>query len=231
MKTLSTFEDWIREAESAPLLPFAEDPFALAAASYRYWVTGRGTRWRELNEAEVEGQDRERGSEMRRYYAGRLLWHRLRDTSGQPLSEFRQKLAGLIEGTYQLRHKDLGLLYRLPYFYAEDLAHDRIFGDPGVRNTRQQKHEALMDVTAKLELQEQVLISRRGRDLMQYWLRSDRADRPLAIVVAMDNPVRSLLESVLQRGPVMLTANWHPQYMRGYHRGQSYYQLGQFKLA
>lgn len=226
LKELSTFDDWVSAAEKS-VVKLNEDPFALAAASYRYWVEGKG-RYRGFDTVEVQQQDRHRGNEMRCYYRGRLVFSQLRSTSPNPVSEFRQKLWGLCEGTIDLQQKDIGLLYRLPYFYAEDLAHDRIFLDLPSYTVI---HTVAHDVTETFELQQQVLISRRSRDVHQYWLRTSATSVPCQISIAADNGLRPLLESVLHRGPVALRANWHPQYMRGYHRGRAYYQLGNPVLA
>ena len=220
LSTVSTFDEWIEKANRS-IVTFKEDPFALSAASYRYWREGLG-RFRDFDTLEVTDQDRTEGNAMRLYYRGRLVFGQLKNTSRQPVSEFRQKLWALCEGTGEITQNDIGLLYRLPYFYAEDQAHDRIFMDlPHYSMV----HQTIADREETFTLQESVLISRRSREVTQYWLRGQNTPVPCMIAVAQDNPLRPLLENLLARDSVRFRANWHPQYMRGYHRGRSYWQL------
>ena len=41
---------------------------------------------------------------------------------GRALTEYQQKTAEFLSGLYHLTTEELGLLYKLPYFYEEDLA-------------------------------------------------------------------------------------------------------------
>lgn len=202
-----------------------EDPFALSWASYRHWIQGAG-RWPSFDILDVKDTDREQGQAMRNYYRGRLTWNQLK--VGGELSSFRSRLAALVSGVDHFVESDLGVLYRLPYFWQEDQAHDRIFfGRPLCSQLPEQQH----NVDAELTLREAVLVSRRSRERTQFWFDSDATPLPVMLTVTEDNPLKSLLISMIDRAPLTLRANWRPVHMRGYHREHVYYDITMPRLV
>jgi hypothetical protein len=136
---------------------------------------------------------------------------------------------GMIESTYQITQSDLGILYRIPYFYQEDTAHDAIFADLP-------NYEIIRTLGENIEetfvLMQQVPVMRKARDTVQYWLRAEKTIVPCMTVIDSKNMLKPLLDSVLNRGPVQLRANWHPKLLWG-GQGQDrmYYQLARIELA
>ena len=112
------WDDFLKSngAAESPIV-FKDDPIAMACASYRLSQQG-GFAWLDLHAATVEPQDRETAVAIRKYYADRLLITALK--SNGVVSEFRRKLYGVVTDNYQVKKSEEGLLYRLPYFYAED---------------------------------------------------------------------------------------------------------------
>jgi hypothetical protein len=81
------------------------------------------------------------------------------------------------------------------------------------------------DMVVNLEPICNVLVSRRTRERTQYWFNIDGTPVPGMLAVAEDNPLKSLLTSVLNRSLVKLQVHLRPVQMRGYHRDCVYYDL------
>jgi len=205
-------------------LTLNEDPFALSWASYRYWTQGLG-RWPSFDILEVQDTDRTKGQAMRSYYHGRLVWDQIKKS--RPLSDFRARLSELLRGTDSMVESDLGILYRLPYFWVEDQCHDRVFDHRPRMSVLPTRHN---DRTLDLELIDSVLISRRSRERTQYWFDVSGTSVPAMLTVTEDNPLKSLLNSVLNQPKIKFLADLRPVQMRGYHRDRVYYDLMQPRL-
>lgn len=224
VRNVSLADSWLetlrdpRRGNTKPLT-LNEDPLALSWASYRHWIMGGG-RWPSFDILEVQDVDRRQGQAMRSYYRGRLTWQQLKNR--HELSSFRSRLAALLIDQEPLVEGDLGILYRLPYFWIEDQAHDRVFANRPVLSVLPVKHQ---DIETQLTLIETVLVSRRSRERIQFWFESDTGSVPVMLTVTEDNPLKTLLISLLDRGPVALRATLQPVHMRGYHREHVYYDL------
>jgi len=148
--------------------------------------------------------DRTLAQQIRAYYRGKLVLRALRHK--QPLTKFQQALYDMLEhDQYQNQH--IGMLYRLPYFYAEDTAHENLRAQcPSVDVLSKRLHRQLeqRDVYELTPLQ-QVLRSRRQGETMEYWFRNARGE---AVVwfVSFRNPLRSMVDALWRRGPVEISA-------------------------
>lgn len=208
---------------------FVDDPIALACASYRIWQT-TGTRWASLDrDLQIEPEDRVQATAIRRYYLDSMTMSALRGKSG--MSEFRKKLYGILLGTHQIQTADLGILYRLPYFYNEDTTIDRVF----------ENHEQLAvpfrDIVSAIEsvktfsLREKMLRSRRSAEYYHYWLRSTEDDFVYCFVVKSDNPLISIVDSMfVKREQTTVRCSLHVKQLR-YRQEQLYYQLAGVELV
>lgn len=213
----------------AKIVQFEDDPIALSCASYRLGQAGYG-QYHDFDMMKPEPEDRQQALNIRNYYRAKITWQMLKNTNEQrPVSEFRRKLMGIIENNYDITQSDLGILYRIPYFYQEDTEHDAIFADlPQYEIIR----TLGKDIEETFVLTRQVSVMRRSRDTMQYWLRAEKTIVPCMIVIDSKNTLKPLLDSVLSRGPVRLEANWYPKKLwGGQGRDREYYQLGSVRLA
>ncbi len=218
------FKAVFKTPDPEPDMTFADDPVALAWASYRAYLNSPAVRWADFDTVVVTAEDRAQAQEIRSYYAGRILMDAMK--SKQPMSEFRKKLYGLLIGKTGLKKKDIGLLYRLPYFYVEDTALDQV-----IAQTESPKSALAQDTIAgTFNLIQRVQVSRRSMESVQFWLRHHKKTAPFMIAVKADNPMLPLLESILERGlPIIATA--HFKIHRGYHRNRGFYQLGNVELV
>lgn len=218
---IKAFDHLKLETKPSPIV-FKDDPVAMACASHRLWLAG-GTRWIELEEAKITEEDRVKSAEIRKYYADRILITMLKN---KQVSTFRRKLYGVVTNSIQLDKADVGLLHRLPYFYDEDLATDRVVAQTQAVTERWETQR----VTAEFSVIEKVLKSRRAGDYTQFWLRSNQSTAPFMMVIKQDNPYHRLINGVLSR-PVTLSGWAHTKYHSGHHRGKGYFYLADIEIV
>lgn len=216
--------DWSTPKKTAKLVTFKEDPVALSCASYRLWKTG-GPRWSDINFAPVSEEDRVTAAQLKKYYRERLVIDALKHgTNGR--SEFRNKLAKLVVDELQFTDQEIGMLYRLPYFYEEDCALDRVVAQTETAEENFRGHKQ----TATYTLIEKVFRSRRSGDYYNYWLASDVDKAAYYVTIKDDNSMRPLFESVIQR-PVRAESMIYTKTYQGYHRSRMYYAMANFVLV
>ena len=229
MTTQDLTIDWTDGLEVVSKMPepdmtFKDDPVALAWAGYRLYLVNPANRWADFADVEVTAEDRSKAQEIRSYYTGRILMDTMK--SKQPMSEFRKKLYGLLIGKTGLKKKDIGLLYRLPYFYVEDTDLDQVIAQTEAPTTAL----AQAPVTGTFNLIKRIQVSRRSTESVQFWLRHHKKTVPFLIAVKADNPLLPLLQNILERSlPISATA--HFKIHRGYHRNRGFYQLSNVELA
>lgn len=234
----SILDDWLTEldqpstnVQKTPIkLNLGDDPIALAWASYLvYCATNGGQRWYDLGKVKADAECIAKAEEIRKYYRDRIMLQTLSNL--WPQSEYRKRLYEILNGATDIYESDLGLLYRLPYFYVEDTALDRVIEqtNPHIDSA---KSSSLLgeESVAEYTLLERVLQSRKRQEVVQFWLKSS-ADSSLYMIACLsNNPMLHLLESVLKR-PVALKSWIYAKEHRGYHQGKQYFQLGSVKVV
>lgn len=222
-----TFDDDLETAWAPktpePDMEFHDDPVALTCASYRTFLE-TSIRWTDLTDVTVTDQDREQAAHIRKYYSDRILLAAV--AAKGEMTEFRRKLYGLLIGQTGLKKRDIGLLYRLPYFYAEDTAMDHVMEQTETVSDLIRPQE----VAGNFQVIRRIQVSRRSGESVQLWLKKDSSRVPYMIASKLDNPFLTLVESVLKQ-PTALKAFAHLKHHRGHYRNRLYYQLGNLELA
>ena len=106
---------------------------------------------------------------------------------------------GIIEDSHELTENDLGIVYRVPYFYVEDTEHDAIFDrlpDYEIVKTLGQNIEATLTLVQKIE------VLRRAYENTEYWFKLSNSVVPCMIVIENKNKLRPLFESKIGRAHV-----------------------------
>lgn len=197
-----------------------QDPLAAAVAAWRRAVdTNYRVRWPSLESQEPLDQDHDLARQIRRYYLGKISMSALR--AMRPLTDFQQALYHMLD-TQRYQQGHLGMLYRLPYFYAEDQAHQEL------QISMQSADYQLGQRDTVLSAQRRVLRSRRRREVMEYWW-SDSDHRAIQWPVRLDNPLRSMVDALFEQGQVHL--RFHGRVMSLEHTGWRYLQIESPELA
>jgi hypothetical protein len=193
-----------------------DEPVARACASYRLWQQ-HGTMWTDLDTVTVTEQDRVQAHKLKRYYRESMTLQALRGRN-QSQSEFRRKLGALVTDQLRITKTEIGLLHRLPYFYHEDLALDRVVA------MTQESQLTTREFTGTFYLAESVLRSRRSQTSQQYWLTCDQDPGAFVLTVAQDNPLKPMWQSLIQK-PRQLRITVYPRQFPGYRSNRTYYQI------
>jgi hypothetical protein len=111
------------DLSGSPRASFADDPLALSCASYRIYKNDPARRFVNIDTVKATQEDRNQAQTIRSHYSN---VYTMKVLKGRSLTEYQQKTAEFLSGLYHLTTKELGLLYKLPYFYEEDLALDMV---------------------------------------------------------------------------------------------------------
>jgi len=236
MQLSSILNDWLDENSNftepespKKTLTFKQDPIACACASYRIWKENPVRRWSDLDSVVVWQDDIEQAQALRRYYRERLVMSALKKRNGN-ISEFRRKLGALVTDQLELTKNELGLLYRLPYFYAEDQDIDYV-----VENTANSSEIApvladFQPMTMTFRPLRKIFRSRRSGETNQYWWTADSGGVPFSLSVRVDNPLMGMIDSLFDREQVTLQSRVKPTTFRGYYPDCWHYQLYDVRL-
>jgi len=146
----------------APPAMFYDDPLALSCASWRMFKEEPERRWTNIDVVKATQEDRTMAQQIRDYYNQRYTMQVLK---GRPLTEYQQKAAQFLIGLHQLNTDELGLLYKLPYFYIEDTGIDSI-----VNTTASYEKPLNRDhVEYTLTPVKEIFRTRKGGETVQFW--------------------------------------------------------------
>lgn len=219
-----TVDDWLEtlnkasKAESEPIT-FKDDPVTLSCASHRAWKENFANRWLDLGAVVPNEQDRITAESLKAYYRRRMTWQALK--TGQGTTSLRRKIGAIASGTHSYTKEDIGLLHRLPYFYTEDLAQDRVFEVTQDADTSFGSAE----FCGTLRPLERVLRSRRIGEYIDFYWVSDQSTAPYMLVVKADNPLISIIEALFRQPETKIKAQIYTKHPRGYYHNRMYYQL------
>ena len=141
------------------------------------------------------------------------------------MSEFRRKLYGFVANDTPIAVKDIGLLYRLPYFYDEDLGLDYV-----AEHTESVTSSVDTRIQVCLRPLKTILRSRRSVDCVQFWMTSDHSPCAYLLTIRSTDQYQRLLTNLLQK-PVTVDARLYPKPFRGYHQGRFYYLVNDIQLV
>lgn len=215
-----TVDDWLGslKVESEPIT-FKDDPVVLACASYRAWQSNFANRWLDFGAVVPDEQDRAMAESLKAYYRRRMIWQALKTSQGT--TALRRKIGAIASDAHRYTKDDIGLLHRLPYFYTEDLAQDRVFAVTQDADTSFGSAE----FRGTLRPLERVLRSRRIGEYIDFYWTSDQSTAPYMLVVKADNPLISIIEALFRQPEAKVKAQIYSKHPRGYYHDRMYYQL------
>lgn len=217
------FDAWMKNNPKKPPEPLVlkDDPVTLAMASYRIW-TETGARWSDLADVTVTSDDRVSAEVLRKYYARQMTIDALK---GEGLrTTFRKKLYAIATRCHEYTKEDIGLLHRLPYFYEEDIALDKL-----VTEFKSAESSPPREISGVFLLHKKMLRSRRNGEYYHYWLAKEGSPCLYKLVVKSDDTLRATVESLVEK-PREYTATAYSKSMQG-QRQFNYMQLGNLRLA
>jgi hypothetical protein len=192
------FETRLMKDPPPKLIALKDDPVVLACAAYRMYQENQRLRWLDFDQVVVWGEDREQAERLKAYYKNQFVettFKMLKNTNNRGLSPFRRKLYLLANNDLPITDREIGLLYRLPYFYAEDLALDEV-----MQSTESVAHHVpAHEQTLNLTLIKKVLRSRTAGESNQYWFKDQSNSHAYMLSVKTDNVLANLFDSMAHK--------------------------------
>lgn len=213
MKTISTlFDDttvFLREHEKEQAqrdrrpLTEKQDPLALSWAAYHVWENFPQRRWVDWADIEARDHDITMAEHTRRYYRDKIALRAL--SNNNALTAFQKDLYDICNGGI-LRECHRGMLYRLPYFYAEDVARQELrdlFKNRPAFDQRPVWSKHAEKVTMQLAPVMKIFKSRKNSEIMEYWFQETSCDHPVMWAIKYDNPLRSMVDNLFDESKFM----------------------------
>ncbi len=180
----------------SPKATFSDDPLALSCASWRIFKDMPERRWTNLDVVKAASEDRAMAQRIRDYYNQRYTMQALK---GRQLTEYQQKTAQFLSGLYHLTADELGLLYKLPYFYTEDCGIDSV-----VEST--QSYERSLNRTHNkyvLAPVKEIFRTRKSGEIVQFWYR-DQDQHAVLIQCRGTDPLLPMLRGLFSQPQIQV---------------------------
>jgi hypothetical protein len=222
---LDEFEDFDRRNYKEPppkLIKLPDDPVVLACASYRMYLENPRHRWLDFESVIIWQDDREQAEHLKAYYREQFketTFRMLKNVNHAGLSSFRRKLYQLVNGDLTITDKEIGLLYRLPYFYAEDLSLDSVAAVTKSVPEHLPAHKQVL----KLHLFKKILRSRSSKEINQFWFTEETNSHAYMIPISVDNVLENFFDSITYK-PLHIEATVFCKQMQG-SRDHTYFQI------
>lgn len=144
-----------------------EDPVALGCAAYRLWdFKSSNPRFTNFSFIKTTPEDYQLAKEIKSYYIKRLTLKKLKYGKLTPFAEDLYNLVSEKDSIDEVRKK-VGMIYRLPYFYQEDL--DRDYLTEYFRNQTLNYGPVSRHETRRLFPVKKIFRSRRDGEKLEYW--------------------------------------------------------------
>lgn len=182
---------------AAPRATFMDDPLALSCASYRIYQNEPARRFTNIDTVKATAEDRVHAQAIRDYYNQRYTMKALK---GQRLTDYQQKAAQFLSGLYHLTVEEVGMLYKLPYFYDEDLAVEDIV-----------KHTVSYDNTTVAVEQELTLtpykkihVTRKGASDFIHYYYQDQNQQAVVIMCPLTDRFKPMIEGLFNQASIRI---------------------------
>lgn len=216
-----------QKPKEVPEAVFSDDPLALSVTSYLIWLKNPSRRWVPVSDVgRPTSEARAMAQEIRKYYLQR---NTMKALMGQQPTEFQSKMNGFLADTRPLKIDEQGLLYRIPYFYQEDLALDQIFEGASDLDEQSPPIFSMTTFTTLTPIRE-VLRSRKSGDYIQFWFHNTSGEC-CVYDVKSDNKLLSIFRSLFKQQELPISCLSKMERLRGSHIRTKYWRLSNLELV
>jgi hypothetical protein len=148
---------------------------------------------------------------------------------GKEFTKFQELMLGFLTDAKPLRRDELGMLYRLPYFYVEDQELETLFSTAtSIDLEKFPTHQCT--TTATIKPVKEILRSRRSSDYCQFWFKD--SDNVLFLLeVKSDNNLIKLFRNLFALPEMKVLASAVRNRPRGWSTTVSYWKMVSLELA
>lgn len=188
------FDSKYRDRESE----FKEDPLVLSVSlkDYMKKVEGYFSIEDPRVAENVTDEIRDKAEQIRKYYGKKYFWTNL--TNNRELSGFRSRVCYLLENRIRnCKEKDVGIYYKLPYFYEEDMIYDDFKKQYNTTDLPRINNNTRIPSKHRLNLKYIKTTSSRQqkRNINRYWFTD--SNYLYSIEITSDNPLLDLFNQVI----------------------------------
>jgi hypothetical protein len=194
-------EAGLTELSDSPRATFSDDPLALSCASYRIYKNDPARRFVNIDTVKATQEDRNQAQAIRSHYSN---VYTMKVLKGRLLTEYQQKTAEFLSGLYHLTTDELGLLYKLPYFYEEDLALDMVTTKTFSAEFTLPHLSELTEYT--LTPLVEILKSRKGNEWTEF-VYQDQNNHAVMIVVRAGDNMAHMLRGLFRQPSIRVQAH------------------------
>jgi hypothetical protein len=143
-----------------------------------------------------------RAEEIRKYYTKRFFWDALKN--GKPLSPIRTRMAQLLENRIvDCNDNDVGIYYKLPYFYEEDQTYEEFSKLYNTAKLSPLGNKRSNKFAKRLQFVKSTSGIQKNKKSKYFWFADDNRDL-YNITIELGNPLLSLFEQIIDNNPTLL---------------------------
>jgi hypothetical protein len=143
-----------------------------------------------------------RAEEIRKYYTKKFFWDALKN--GSPLSPIRTRMVQLLENRItDCNDNDVGIYYKLPYFYEEDLTYEEFSKLYNTEKLSPLGNKRSNKFAKRLQFVKSTKGIQKNKKSEYFWFTDDNRDL-YNITIELSNPLLSLFEQIIDNNPTLL---------------------------
>jgi hypothetical protein len=142
-----------------------------------------------------------RAEEIRNYYTKRFFWDAL---NGKPLTTIRTRIVQLLENRiFDCNENDVGIYYKLPYFYEEDQTYEEFSKLYNTKKLSPLGNKRSNKFAKRLQFVKSTKGIQKNTKSKYFWFTDDNRDL-YNIAIELGNPLLSLFEQIITDNPTPL---------------------------
>jgi hypothetical protein len=142
-----------------------------------------------------------RAEEIRRYYTKRFFWDSL---NGKTLTPIRTRIVQLLENRItDCNEHDVGIYYKLPYFYEEDQTYEEFSKLYNTKKLSPLGNKRSNKFAKRLQFVKATKGIQKNTKSKYFWFTDDNRDL-YNIAIELGNPLLSLFEQIITDNPIPL---------------------------
>jgi hypothetical protein len=142
-----------------------------------------------------------RAEEIRNYYTKRFFWDAL---NGKTLTPIRTRMVQLLENRiFDCNENDVGIYYKLPYFYEEDKTYEEFSDLYNTKKLSPLGNKRSNKFAKRLQFVKSTNGIQKNAKAKYFWFTDDNRDL-YNISIELGNPLLSLFEQIITDNPTPL---------------------------
>lgn len=182
---------------------FDLDPLVLSVSAKDLMDKSPGTHYGLYDDTRVldnvSDTIKHRAEEIRKYYSKKLFWSNL---NGKELTPIRSRMAVLLEHRIaECSEHDIGIYWKLPYFYEEDCVYDEFREKYNTKTLSPLGNKISNRFAKRLEYLKSTNGIQKNSKFKNFWFADDNKDL-YAIQINLGNELLTLFEDILDKNPI-----------------------------